>query len=31
MIDRLLAAVYDYTEQFFVPAMRMGYESRFTR
>lgn len=31
MVDRLLAAVYDYTEQFFVPAMRMGFESRFTR
>ena len=31
LVDRLLAAVYDYTEQFFVPAMRLGYESRFTR
>jgi len=31
IVDRLLAAVYDYTEQFFVPAMRMGFESRFTR
>ena len=31
LIDRMLAAVYDYTEQFFVPAMRMGYESRFDR
>ncbi len=31
MVDRMLAAVYDYTEQFFVPAMRMGFESRFTR
>lgn len=31
MIDRMLAAVYDYTEQFFVPAMRMGFESRFNR
>ncbi len=31
MVDRMLAAVYDYTEQFFVPAMRMGFGSRFTR
>ena len=31
MVDRLLAAVYDYTEQFFVPAMRMGFEGRFNR
>ena len=31
MVDRMLAAVYDYTEQFFVPAMRMGFESRFIR
>ena len=31
MVDRLLAAVYDYTEQFFVPAMRLGYQSRFNR
>lgn len=31
MIDRLLAAVYDYTEQFFAPAMRIGYESKFNR
>jgi len=31
MVDRLLAAVYDYTEQFFVPAMRLGFESRFNR
>ena len=31
MVDRLLAAVYDYTEQFFVPAMRLGYQSRFDR
>jgi len=31
MVDRMLAAVYDYTEQFFVPAMRMGFESRFNR
>lgn len=30
MVDRLLAAVYDYTEQYFAPAMRLGYESRFT-
>ncbi|MEM7091640.1 MAG: YbjN domain-containing protein [Actinomycetota bacterium] len=30
-VDRLLAAVYEYTEQFFVPAMRLGYESRFAR
>lgn len=29
-VERLLAAVYQYTEQFFVPAMRLGYESRFT-
>ena len=29
VVDRLLAAVYEYTEQFFVPAMRIGYESRF--
>jgi len=29
-VDRLLAAVYEYTEQFFAPAMRLGYESRFT-
>lgn len=31
LVDRLLASVYDYTEQFFVPAMRIGYESKFTR
>lgn len=31
MVDRLLAAVYDYTEQYFVPAMRIGFESKFTR
>jgi len=31
MVDRLLAAVYDYTEQFFVSAMRLGFESRFDR
>ena len=31
MVDRMLAAVYDYTEKFFVPAMRMGFESRFIR
>lgn len=31
MVDRLLAAVYDYTEQFFVPAMRLGFQSRFNR
>ena len=31
VVDRLLAAVYEYTEQFFVPAMRLGFESRFTR
>ena len=31
LVDRLLAAVYDYTEQFFVPAMRLGFESRFNR
>jgi len=31
IVDRLLAAVYDYTEQCFVPAMRLGYESRFNR
>ena len=31
MVDRMLAAVYDYTEQFFVPAMRLGFESRFNR
>jgi hypothetical protein len=30
VVDRLLAAVYDYTEQFFVPAMRIGYATRFT-
>lgn len=29
MVDRLLAAVYDYTEQYFLPAMRIGFESRF--
>lgn len=31
MVDRMLAAMYDYTEQFFVPAMRIGFESRFNR
>ncbi len=31
MVDRLLAAVYDYTEQFFLPAMRLGFESKFNR
>ncbi len=31
LIDRLLAAVYEYTEQFFLPAMRLGYESKFNR
>lgn len=31
MVDRLLAGIYDYTEQFFVPAMRIGFESRFNR
>lgn len=31
LVDRMLAAVYDYTEQYFVPAMRMGFGSRFTR
>ncbi len=31
VVDRMLAAVYDYTEQYFVPAMRLGYESRFQR
>lgn len=31
LVDRMLAAVYDYTEQFFVPAIRMGFESRFNR
>ncbi len=31
MVDRLLAAVYDYSEQFFVPAMRLGFESKFNR
>lgn len=30
-VDALLASVYDYTEQYFVPAMRMGFASRFTR
>jgi len=29
VVDRLLAAVYEYTEQFFLPAMRLGFESRF--
>ena len=29
MVDRLLAAVYDYTEQMFGPAMRIGFASRF--
>ncbi len=28
-IDRRLAAVYEYTEQYFVPAMRLGFESQF--
>ena len=28
-VDRLLAAVYEYTEQYFVAAMRVGFESRF--
>lgn len=31
MVDRMLAAVFEYTEQFFVPAMRIGFESRFNR
>ena len=31
LVDRTLAAVYDYTEQFFVPAMRLGFQSRFNR
>ncbi len=31
MVDRMLAGIYDYTEQFFVPAMRLGFESRFNR
>jgi len=31
IIDRMLAAVYDYTEQFFVPAMRLSFGSRFNR
>ena len=30
-VDRLLAAVYEYTEQYFLPAMRLGFESRFGR
>ncbi len=31
VVDRLLGSVYDHTEQFFVPAMRLGYSSRFDR
>ncbi len=31
MVDRMLAAVFEYTEQFFVPAMRIGFESKFNR
>lgn len=30
-VDRLLAAVYEYTEQHFLMAMRLGFGSRFTR
>ena len=30
-IERLLAAVYEYTEQSFLPAMRLAFGSRFTR
>ena len=30
-VDGLLASVYDYTEQYFVPAMRLGFASRFNR
>ena len=28
-VDHLLASVYEYTEQFFAPAMRIGYASRY--
>lgn len=28
-VDRTLAAVYEYTEQFFGPAVRLGFASRF--
>lgn len=28
-VDRLLASVYEYTEAYFVTAMRIGFESRF--
>ena len=31
MVDRMLAAVFEYTEQFFVPAMRLGFGGRFNR
>jgi hypothetical protein len=31
LVDRMLAAVFEYTEQFFAPAMRIGFESRFNR
>jgi hypothetical protein len=28
-LDRILGSLYAYTEQFFRPAMRLGFESRF--
>jgi len=28
-LDRLLGSIYEYTERFFRPAMRIGFESRF--
>jgi hypothetical protein len=28
-LDRILGSLYEYTEQFFRPAMRIGYASRF--
>jgi len=28
-LDRILGSLYVYTEQFFRPAMRIGYESKF--
>jgi hypothetical protein len=28
-LDRILGSLYDYSERFFRPAMRIGYASRF--
>jgi hypothetical protein len=29
-LDRILGSLFEYSERFFRPAMRIGYASRFT-